>query len=354
VDWADNRPNTDPTNQDDCVYMAPSSVDPGLLWTDANCDYEDIQLIIAPLCQIRTISSTTSIITTTTTATGQGLLVAGGWNGSNYLDVVEIINLESLSSCIVDVYLDQPRYAHTGDGDLVCGGANGDHNIGSCHNIVTGTNISLIDERFLHLSWSTGQEILLLGGAYTSRTTELITGDTTQAGFDLKYDTYRACGFADEDDDTFIITGGEYTGTTVATVSRYNKNGWMEDLPSLNTGRRDHACGSYLNNDGNRIYLVTGGYDGNDLSSTEMMVKGDSSWSEVQNSLPARMSGLRIISGNNEIITSGGYDVDAGEYSDKILMFNKETREFEQIGKLEQRRNVHSMSLVSLSDYTCQ
>ena len=68
--WADNRPNNDPSNRDDCVYMAPSPVGPGLVWTDANCDYEDNQLIIAPLCQIRTISSTTSTITTTTSATG--------------------------------------------------------------------------------------------------------------------------------------------------------------------------------------------------------------------------------------------------------------------------------------------
>ena len=47
---------------------------------------------------------------------------------------------------------------------------------------------------------------------------------------------------------------------------------------------------------------MTGGYDGRDnyLSSTEMMVKGDSSWTEVQNSLPARMEGLQSISLKNK------------------------------------------------------
>ena len=54
--------------------------------------------------------------------------------------------------------------------------------------------------------------------------------------------------------------------------------------------------------------MVTGGYDGNYgdyLSSTEMMVKGASSWTEEPNSLPARMSGLRSIALNNQILTSG-------------------------------------------------
>ena len=73
--WADNRPNSYPSNRDDCVYIAPSPVDPSFVWTDANCDDEENQLIITPLCQIRKISSTTtatttSTITTTTTATG--------------------------------------------------------------------------------------------------------------------------------------------------------------------------------------------------------------------------------------------------------------------------------------------
>ena len=53
------------------------------------------------------------------------------------------------------------------------------------------------------------------------------------------------------------------------------------------------------------------------------------------------------------ILFSGGYDDDADEMSDQILMFNKETRKFEQIGKLEQRRYLHSMSLVNISNFMC-
>ena len=44
----------------------------------------------------------------------------------------------------------------------------------------------------------------------------------------------------------FILTGGIYTMTT---VSRYSINGWMEDLPELNEGRRYHGCGYFYNDD---------------------------------------------------------------------------------------------------------
>ena len=42
--------------------------------------------------------------------------------------------------------------------------------------------------------------------------------------------TSGACGIADEDDGSYILTGGRYIQTT---VSRYNQDGWIEDLPSL-------------------------------------------------------------------------------------------------------------------------
>ena len=52
------------------------------------------------------------------------------------------------------------------------------------------------------------------------------------------------------------------------------------------------------------------------------------------------------------ILFSGGRD-DAGDESDKTLMFNKEIRIFEENGKLEQRRRSHSMSVVNIIDYNC-
>ena len=56
---------------------------------------------------------------------------------------------------------------------------------------------------------------------------------------DSVYYSY-ACAIPDED--TVIITGGDFTRKT---VSVYTVEGWQEDLPSLNTGRYYHACSSY-------------------------------------------------------------------------------------------------------------
>ena len=51
---------------------------------------------------------------------------------------------------------------------------------------------------------------------------------------------------------TFLLTGGTYS---METVSRYNINGWLEDLDNLNTGRRLHGCTQYTNNDGVKVIM---------------------------------------------------------------------------------------------------
>ena len=42
--------------------------------------------------------------------------------------------------------------------------------------------------------------------------------------------------------DSVVITGLDYP---LNIVSRYNKDGWLEDLPSLNVGRNGHGCSQY-------------------------------------------------------------------------------------------------------------
>ena len=54
-----------------------------------------------------------------------------------------------------------------------------------------------------------------------------------------------------------------------------------------------------------QVYLVAGGYTGSQLdSSTELLVHGASFWSEAA-PLPHAMKGLKIISIDNKIISSG-------------------------------------------------
>ena len=53
------------------------------------------------------------------------------------------------------------------------------------------------------------------------------------------------------------------------------------------------------------------------------------------------------------VVFSGGRDQDAGVYSDKILLFDPDTKTFNNIGKLEQRRAYHSVSVVDINDFIC-
>ena len=48
---------------------------------------------------------------------------------------------------------------------------------------------------------------------------------------------------------------GEGPGEAVGlkTVSRYNKDGWMEDLGDLNIGRWGHGCTQFTNNNGAKV-----------------------------------------------------------------------------------------------------
>ena len=41
----------------------------------------------------------------------------------------------------------------------------------------------------------------------------------------------------------------------MSTVSRYDTAGYVEDLPSLNEGRRDHGCGVYSVDIGDQVSI---------------------------------------------------------------------------------------------------
>ena len=64
---------------------------------------------------------------------------------------------------------------------------------------------------------------------------------------------YRgACAIPDIITDSVFITGGDYTSQM---VSRYDLQGWVEDLPQLIEGRYGHGCGSYIRVDGTQVSI---------------------------------------------------------------------------------------------------
>ena len=128
-------------------------------------------------------------------------------------------------------------------------------------------------KRFFHSSWAQSDGIILMGG-----TTLTVTGaeaarndtyiarfdGTTQFLYEMKYLTMyvlhlflkkkirakrhifrRACAIPDGD--SVVITGGVMSETRKK-ASRYNRQGWVEDLPDMSIGRFHHGCAGYTKN----------------------------------------------------------------------------------------------------------
>ena len=66
--------------------------------------------------------------------------------------------------------------------------------------------------------------------------------------------TRDACSI--EMGDHVIVTGGSFDSHVRAEVSVYNAQGWLEDYAGLNTGRKEHGCGHYINGDNNVVRVI--------------------------------------------------------------------------------------------------
>ena len=87
------------------------------------------------------------------------------------------------------------RSAHTLDTFLICGGE-ASQAWSSCEQFspATGTwaltNHTLQEKRETHVSWSVEEGTLLMGGAFSDTTSEIVKHDgTTETSFDMKYVT---------------------------------------------------------------------------------------------------------------------------------------------------------------------
>ena len=100
---------------------------------------------------------------------------------------------------------------------------------------------------------------------------------------------------------------------------KYNKAGWVEDLPSLITGRKYHGCSHYTDTSDRlvsrafssslslliasvQVYMVAGGENRVSglvkLNSAEILVAGTYAWTAV-NPLPQPYWNMRMVSLNN-------------------------------------------------------
>jgi len=184
----------------------------------------------------------------------KAILVVGGFREDS--KSVEAIKSDGTPLCALPD-LPAERFSHTADDGLICGDYNAQK---SCLKYEAGKWVEfgwkLLQKRQLHVSWKRPDgEVQLMGGFEneSSRTTEVVTDSGSKQGFPLKHDTKGACAIKLKD--IVVITGGN---TSMATVTSYDMDGWLMNLPDLNTGRSLHGCGHYRNDAGEMVQFGTG------------------------------------------------------------------------------------------------
>ena len=122
-------------------------------------------------------------------------MVSGGFDGVDRLKSVEALYSNGNSLCSLPDF-PSGRYWHTLDGFTACGGVEHKNLIDNCITLSNGQwkeSHQLLRRRHGHLSWKTGDELILVGGyaegIYTN--TEILRSDTstTTEGFTLRYET---------------------------------------------------------------------------------------------------------------------------------------------------------------------
>jgi len=251
------------------------------------------------------------------------------------------------------------RDSHTQSGWTVCGGRVSDCTTFDLETRTWGSPVRLRKARFGHSSWTTSRGIVLMGGELSNSpmTSEIVTKSDSQDHFAMKYYTRLSCSI--ELPDQVIITGG-FDGTkAVPRVSVYNHDGFVLDLPNLVDARWHHGCTSYIGNNDQRVFMVTGGtVAGGDshLDTTEVLVQGEVSWRKLETAaLPAAIRALKVITVGNEIFSTGGWTFKPKlEHLKSILHFNKETQMWKEVGNMEYIRVFHAMGLVDFDEKICR
>jgi len=294
-----------------------------------------------------------------------GLLIVGGGSEENK-KTVELWAPDGPNSWLRGVHcslpstlLERGQY-HTQHGNLVCGGFDGwppkDQQCEKFENGQWEVSHELDSRREGHVMWNSSKGVVLIGGrpGYYSSVLLLDEGKT-QKLFDIEY-TSDSCGISIEEDDSVLLTGGR-KGDEVSSVIKYNLTGKVANFPDLNEGRYFHACASYVNEDNLRVFLVTGGQQGQIypvlLSSTEVFKTGDEKWSKT-GSLPKAITALTAGILDNDIFLLGGcskYENFCKERENGILVFNKHHGVWFEFGEMKQKRNHATVGVVSVAEY---
>jgi len=289
-------------------------------------------------------------------AEDQVILVTGGASEKAVISV-EVLNNDGTPLCMLSD-LPNERLLHTMNNDMLCGGGN-ELPMASCLQYTDGGWKEYTSythkKKMYHVSWLRPDGgVQLIGGWGDGRQEEheptvIVKGSSSKPGFKTKHHTENACAI--QLDEYVVITGGQLNLHGASYVTKYDKNGWIEDLPELNTGRFSHGCAHFYSNLNELVYLVAGGLDdlsdesGEKLASTEIMVEGSSYWTTPLN-LPNAIEGLVGISVNNQVFMIGGIQRLAEEPQSQILKYDTDQNDWLEVGKMNIPRYYHAATLM--------
>jgi len=204
------------------------------------------------------------------------------------------------------------------------------------------------ESRRYHSAASTSQGLLLLGGSDSPETTEILQDNQSLQGFTLSPGRKNHCSIQ-VNPSTIILTGGSQTTSTVTEISNLeNDEVLSRDLPSLVTGRRNHACGAYTIAPAQQVLLVTGGEDGffTYLDSTEILSYPDGTHWRKAGALPSPSFGVRAAKVDGVLHLTGGWS-DAGD-SSLVFSWDPVGEVWNEVGQLSSVRSEHAVAEVPL------
>jgi len=244
---------------------------------------------------------------------------------------------------------------------------------------------SLTQKRTKHSGHTLANTILLVGGHYHPETSEYIDiSGKSSPGPRIQPGRKSHCGVTLDESRIVLIGGGriappykesfsvtlmEGLGSVETTTSK--------NLPSLNIGRLDHACGAYLKDDGNMELIVVGKY-GDNADSTETFSYPDGKrWKLSSGRLPyIPVPPLRGATINGEFIITGfvskndhdlNTDYDYVDYyspvkyivendvpwSVEILLWSKDSESWKKNGTLQKVRTQPGIVAVDAKTIPC-
>ena len=174
-------------------------------------------------------------------------MVSGGFGDG--VASVEVVVPATGQFCSMPDLPDENRYYHTMDGVFICGGKRSNSLQFSDGEW---TIFYEMEESFEgHSSWEIDQGMFLLGGFNGATTFVPKPGEEERPAFELAHKSSRyGCAITDLVSDSVVMTGG---GVGESFVTRYDREGFVEELPQMLVARQDHGCGSFLRSDGTQV-----------------------------------------------------------------------------------------------------